>query len=248
MIAKFVAINKRVCIEFASNNQWFIPKGDFRGRLLEIVDERLSEFETVRVLEVGGIDRPLINKSPSITYDGLDIEYNAACDLVYDNFYCQSIELPVENAKKKYNLITSITLLEHVPNNKATITNCYELLDENGVMAHYVPSKWHPYSIILRAVGSRWQKKIILVLRPEAISVTGYPTYFNYCSPSSMFKLLKSEGFKEIKIIPFFSAADYFNFFFPFFLIVLAWENFCRLLKLEWCCSGFIFTAIKGAE
>ena len=69
------------------------------------------------MLEIGGIDRPLLERSSRFRYDGLDIEYREQCEDIYDNFYVQSTEKSIEN---KYDLIISMTLLEHVRDNDAS--------------------------------------------------------------------------------------------------------------------------------
>jgi SAM-dependent methyltransferase len=194
------------------------------------------------VLEVGCIDRPLLNRSSKFRYDGIDITYKAECEKIYDNFYVQSIEQPIEN---KYDLIMSKTLLEHVQDNDASITQMYEALRKGGYTIHYQPSKYHPYSLALRIVGHKWQRKLVRILRPWAVGVTGYPAFFDKCSPKEMRKLFNCKGFKDIETVSFFRANDYFRFFFPFYITVTLWENICKKLRWEQLCSGFIVIARK---
>lgn len=52
-------------------------------------------------------------------------------------------------------------------------------------------------------------------------------------------------GYKNIRIIAFYDASDYFRFFFPFYIVVTLWERICRKLKIEQLCSGFIIVAEK---
>jgi 2-polyprenyl-3-methyl-5-hydroxy-6-metoxy-1,4-benzoquinol methylase len=142
-------------------------------------------------------------------------------------------------------VILSITLLEHVPDNKSAFESMYSTLRPGGYMAHYVPSKWHPYSISLRLVGPRLQKKLIAILRPDAVEVTGYPAYFSYCSPSEMIKLAKETGFMNVKTTCYHRANDYFAFFFPAFVVVTLFEELCRKLRWTFFASGFL---IEGAK
>jgi hypothetical protein len=60
-----------------------------------------------------------------------------------------------------------------------------------------------------------------------------------------MKRLLYTQGFREIRIIPFFRANDYFRFLVPAYVLVTLLENMCRRLKCEQLCSGFIVTARK---
>lgn len=197
------------------------------------------------VLEVGGIDRPLLEKNENYTYVGIDIESKGRCYDVYDQFIVQSIEQPMDG---EFDLIISKTLLEHVPDNEASIKNMFASLKPTGKMHHYIPSKWHPYSIALRIVGPSLQRKLISVLRPSAVGVTGYEAFFDRCSPQAMARLCEEAGFVEIEVKPFFRANDYFAFFTPFFVAVSLFENLTRMLNLTTFCSGFILSAKRQDE
>jgi SAM-dependent methyltransferase len=242
LLKKFVSFNVRLSDYVAHKFPYFVKEESYNEHLLSFVNKIINEWGFCSVLEVGCIDRPLLNRSSKFRYDGIDIEYKAECEKIYDNFYVQSIEQPIEN---KYDLIMSMTLLEHIQDNDASATQMYEALKHEGYIAHYLPSKYHPYSLILRLVGPKWQVRLIKTLRPWAVGVTGYQVFFNKCSPKEMKKLFTSKGFRNIKIVPFFRANDYFKFFFPCYIVVTMWENICNRLKLEQLCSGFIITAQK---
>jgi hypothetical protein len=54
--------------------------------------------------------------------------------------------------------------------------------------------------------------KLHSTIRPWAVQTTGYPAFFNKCSPREIKKISSASGFKEIRIIPLFKANDYFRF------------------------------------
>ena len=192
------------------------------------------------ILEVGGIDRPLLAKSNDYEYIGIDIDEQPACHEIYDEFIVRSIE---ESVERKVDLIISCTLLEHVANNENAIKVMHEALNDHGVMHHYVPSKWHPYAIALRLVGPTIQKILIPLLRPGAEAVSGYPAFFNHCSPQAMRRLVNRTGFSEVSIKPFYRASDYFAFFVPAYLLVVLFENACARFGWSFFCSGFVISA-----
>lgn len=194
------------------------------------------------IIEVGGIDRPLLSRSDAFIYVGVDIEERERCYEVYDRFIVQSIEQPLDCSAK---LIVSTTLLEHVPNNKAAITSIARALEPGGVTHHYIPSKWHPYSILLRMVGPTAQKILIKTLRPGAADVTGYAAYFDRCTTWEMRKLLAESGLEKIETTAYYRANDYFAFFVPAFVAVTIIENLCRALHIELFASGFLISAVK---
>ena len=245
MLKKLVSFNVKLARFIDRRFPGFVETKYYKDEVISIVDEFVHRQKSCSVLEVGGIDRPLLQRSSNIIYDGLDIEYKENCQSIYDNFYVQSIEDHIEN---RYDLIVSMTLLEHVKDNKAGMVQIYNALNPGGLSIHYFPSKYHPYSILLRLVGPGWQKKLIRTLRPWAVSMTGYPAFFDKCCPKDMRILCRQCGFEATQITTFFRANDYFRFCFPCYLAVTCWENICKKFRLQKFCSGFVIVTKKPEE
>ena len=242
VIRAFVGKNRELSGWFTKRFPSYFIASSYTEELLRRISSCVDSGRIASVLEVGGIDRPLLNVGQGYTYDGLDIEENERCKDVYDHYYVQSIEQPIE---RKYDAIISITVLEHVPNNIAAVRQMYDALNNGGETHHYIPSKWHPYSLSLRLVGPTVQRILIPILRPGAEGVSGYPAFFNKCSVPAMRRLMKKQGFEEIDIKPYYDATDYFAFFTPLFLMVATFENFCNRFGLDIFASGFIVSAKK---
>ena len=213
---------------------------DYRTQLIREIHDRKENCNPRNILEIGGADRPLLAKGQDFVYDGVDIQKKDDCCGIYDNFIVQTIEEPLTD---EYGMIISITLLEHVSDNRAGVRNVFEALRPSGTTHHYTPSKCHPYSVVLRILGPVWQKRLIPILRPGTEDVSGYPAYFNRCSVNQMRRLFEDTGFADIKIRSYYRANDYFAFFLPFFIVVTAFENACRWLKWDYFASGFIISA-----
>ena len=218
------------------------PSPSYRQTLINRIENDLRSTNPIVVLEAGGVDRPLLKKSVDYTFVGLDIEERPGCAFLYDNFYVQSIEDPIPF---KCDLVISFTLLEHVPDNRSAIRQMYDALEKGGTTHHYVPSGLHPYSLSLRLVGPYIQKKLIPILRPGAEEVSGYPAFFNKCTPQQFTREFKSAGFKNVSVKSFYRANDYFAFFVPLYVVVTLFENFCRLLGISVFASGFVISASK---
>ncbi len=216
-------------------------KDDLGTRVIAICKERRTKL----ILEVGGIDRPTLEKSPDYTFHGLDIEYREGCSNVYDDFVVQSIENPLSN---HYDLIFSYGVLEHVPNNDAALTTIFDALNPGAMTVHYVPNKNHLYAICLRLVGNRLQRVLIKLLFPGSVATTGYPAFFDHCSPAAFEKLLSRIGFQDVEIRPYYRANEYFAFFYPMFLMITAFENLCRRMNWRVFCSGMILFARKPEQ
>lgn len=242
LFEKMVCFNMELTKSFDRKFPNFTVRESFIDKLILIIQSLIEQNEFGHILEVGGIDRPLLKRSEKIEYDGIDIEYRENSKDLYDNFYMQSIEEPIQ---KSYDLIISTSLLEHVKNNTLGFTQMYNALNHNGRIVHYTPSKYHPYSMILRSIGVNLQRKLIKFLRPWAQDSTGYQAYFDKCSPRKMEILSQTQGYRQIKIIPFYRANNYFRFFLPAYILVTLWENICRRYNWKLLCSGFIIIARK---
>jgi hypothetical protein len=211
---------------------------DLKSRIAQDINNRKVES----ILEVGGIDRPLLDKSKVYSYDGLDIESRDDCDAAYDNFRVQSVEDPIDG---RYDMVISTTLLEHVPNNENSIQAIFDCLNSRAWTHHYIPSKWHPYSLGLRIIGPKLQRRLIPLLRPGTEHVTGYPAFFDHCSVVSMRKLFHKVGFVNINVKPYYRANDYFAWFVPAYLLVTLFEWACSRWEWNIFASGFVISAEK---
>ena len=208
------------------------------SRIQADIDARLP----ASVLEIGGIDRPLLAKGRGYAYDGLDVENREGCYRAYDNFLVQSVE---ERIPGQYDMIVSITLLEHVRDNTASVRSMFDALKPGGTTHHYIPAKWHPYSICLRIVGPTWQKRLIPRLRPGTEGVTGYPAFFDHCSVRAMTAVFERSGFVDIDVKPYYRANDYFAWFLPAYVAVSTLENWWAAWRMTLFASGFVISAKK---
>ena len=244
IIRSFVRLNRKYSAWVAKKfpSVFSNPKPSYRETLLDRVNRDIRNKKPGTVLEAGGVDRPLLNLSPDYDFVGLDIDERPDCSRLYDRFIVSSIEKPLP---EKVDLIISFTLLEHVPNNSASIRTIYEGLNAGGSTHHYVPCGLHLYSLALRAIGPRLQRRLIPLLRPGTEGVTGYPAFFDLCTPRAMTHAFRAAGFTEIDVKPFYRANDYFAFFTPAFIVVTLFENVCRLLSLSTLASGIVISARK---
>ncbi len=223
---------------------FLITKENCKIGFTDLLKNLIKTNRPKSIIEVGGADRPKLKKNINYKYVGIDIDEDHKNHTSYDQIFIQSIE---ERIDLKGDMIISNCLLEHVKNNKKSIENIYNMLSPNGISAHYIPSKNHPYSIILRIINHKIQNILIKHLRPHAIG-TGYRTFFNYCSPNEMESLFKSVGFSQIEIMPYYKATDYVSFFLPLYYLVLIYEEMIKFLKLRNLGCGFIIIARKSAS
>lgn len=240
-LRRFVAGNRTLCRAFELRFPSFFGSPSYQDELRRRVVASLEECSG-DVLEIGGIDRPFLSKDDRYRYVGMDIEEKPRCHDVYDRFVVQSVEDPISG---EYDLVMSITLLEHVEDNAISISNIFDALRPARETHHYIPGKGHPYALALRAVGPRWQKRLIHTLRPKAVEETGYPTFFDHCTARDMVRVFEGVGFEAVHVKTFYRANDYFAFFFPAFIAVTVFENICKALDWTRFASGFVISGRK---
>lgn len=244
LLSRFIRLNRQASSFLARQMSGIFGGVDCYKPLVDQITDGLASRHNPVVIEVGGVDRPILKKASTFTYVGVDIDYKDRCDSVYDGFITQSIEDPLS---EQGDLIISNTLLEHVPDNNRAIASIFGALRCGGETHHYMPSKWHPYSVLLRIIGPKLQVRMIALLRSEASDVSGYPAYFSHCSPAAMKSLFERHGFVEVEVKCFYRANDYFAFFTPAYIFVSLYENFCSVFGLRFLSSGFVISAVRPA-
>ena len=220
------------------------PKDRTRALFNQAIEKHLKSLQSkegVRILEVGGIDRPFLQKSSAYEYCGLDIEVREKCYEVYDSFIVKSIE---EELDGEFDLILSRMVLEHVPDNHKAWDSIYNSLKPGGYSVHVFPSGLHPFSLATRIVGSRLQRNLIPMLRPDARH-TGYPAYYNLCSPKALQHHLPKKGFCEVSVKTSYAASDYFAFFVPLFVMIGLFNTAMEKFKIQTFCSNVFVVARK---
>ncbi|MER9962669.1 class I SAM-dependent methyltransferase [Mesorhizobium sp. M0045] len=242
IVKTFISWNRNAAAWLERQFPGIFGAPSYKAELERRIAHDIERLRPSAILEAGGIDRPLLERGIGFIYIGLDIEERPDCYNIYDRFLVQSIEQPID---VEADMLISITLMEHVPDNRAAARAMYLALRPGGAMHHYIPSKWHPYSMALRLVGPVLQKRLIPHLRPSAVGVTGYPAFFDHCSPSDMAKLFREQGFEQVDVMSFYRASDYFAFLLPAYLFVALFENLCAVRNWRFFCSGFVISATK---
>ena len=140
-------------------------------------------------------------------------------------------------------MIYSVTVLEHVPDNRASSRSMFEALQPGGVSIHYVPCMGHPYALLLRMVGNKVQRLLLGLIADGEHAMGGYPTYFDQCTPARMERTFRDAGYDVVDVKPYYSPTPYFRAFVPAHLIMISFMHLCRLLHWRSACSGFLLVA-----
>jgi SAM-dependent methyltransferase len=242
MLSRFFELNRRACRWLGEQFPNFFDAQQDETTYFPEIRSRLEQYTKsgsgARLLEAGGIDRPLVKRGSGYEYVGLDIEERPRCAEIYDDFIVQSVEKEIAGP---FDVVFSVTLLEHVNDNDAFSKAVFDALKPGEEAIHYVPNMGHPYALVLRVVGNTVQRKL-LALTEGAETKGGYPTHFHRCTPNQMSQALKNAGFTEIDAVIYYSPTKYVLVFVPAFILMATFMQFCRLLGISYFCSGFVIS------
>lgn len=247
LLYAFVRVNKKMCRALEERFPHFFRSAFGTARAQEAIRKRLADLPRegeMSLLEVGGIDRPLLERDGTYHYVGLDIDYSARCEEIYDDFRTQSVEAPIAG---EFDAIFSITLLEHVPDNQAAAEQMLAALKPRGLSIHYLPGKGHPYAWVLRLVGPKLQVKLLQMLNEGGDPHGGYPTYFDRCLANQMARLLDQTGYENVHAEAYYGCTPYFRVLVPAHLLVVCLMNVAERMNWSYFASGFIVEGTRPA-
>ena len=195
-----------------------------------------------QILELGGVSRPVLQKSDNYRYIGIDIDDNFNHEQFYDFFYCQSVECEIPVMA---DLIFSKYLMEHVKDVEMSYINQISALMDNGKIVHLYPLGYHPFSLLNRLIGNKMARFIIPIIRPGVQGITGYPAYYSLGSAYSLENFLKQREGVKVECKYYYGAVDYFSFFFPFALLISVFNFFVRTFSIKLFASNVIVVITK---
>jgi SAM-dependent methyltransferase len=189
-------------------------------------------FPGATVVEIGGGKNPLISASEkhdlSLRVIGLDIsaqELNAAPAGVYDGTVCADITQ--YSGAATADIAICAALLEHVRDTAAALRAIASLLKPEGVALLFVPCRNAAYARINRLAPEsfkRWLLKAIYGDLPEIqAELTGFPAYYDRCTPQDICAMAQASGFTVQRLKVYF-ASGYFQFLPPLYVVWRLWQ------------------------
>jgi 2-polyprenyl-6-hydroxyphenyl methylase/3-demethylubiquinone-9 3-methyltransferase len=201
------------------------------------------------VLDAGGGKWPRISvdvkRDLQLKVTGLDLsadELRAAPVGAYDDLIVGDVS--VTPLPRRYDLVVSQTLLEHVRDVERTIRNMAGALRPGGTMAHVLPSGRAPFALLNRLLGNRLGKKLLYTAFPAARKEAGFEAFYDRCTPAALTRICRQAGLVDVEITPYY-ATDYFRICTPLYLLELARQQSLAALGAVPLCELFAITAKK---
>jgi SAM-dependent methyltransferase len=146
-------------------------------------------------------------------------------------------------------LVVSRSVVEHVRNNAAFFANCARVLRPGGSMVHAFPGRYAPFALINQLLPNRLARRLVGYLHPEWLEEDnyGFLAFYDRCSFSAVRDLLGCNGFENLRFDFLYYQSIYFNFCFPLYVLMLAYDLIASVLGIRNLASGIVVTAERSS-
>lgn len=248
--ARFFAINRQLCRIVESGLPSTFTRHIqtlYKYQVAELLNRRPGQF----VLDVGGgkdcpflpyVDDPSTHLIVALDCSQEELRANPllGCKVVAD---AAAGGFPFRDGSA--DLVVSRAVVEHVRDNAAFFRNCASVLRPGGFMLHAFSGRFAPFALMNQVFPNRLTRRLIGYLHPDwrEEGNYGFPAFYNRCYFSAVQNLLKWNGFENVQFTLLYHQSIYFTFFFPLFVMMLAYDTIVSLIGIRNLASGIIVKA-----
>jgi len=151
--------------------------------------------------------------------------------------------LPLEDDSA--DMIVSKSVVEHLADSEAYVAEAARALRPGGWFINFFPSKWAPFSIANRALPEAVSQRLLYYVWPGSEGIVGFPTHYDNCSTRAMGRVLRGNGFDPIETRVSYYQSDYYTFFLPLYLVMVAYEVAISTLNVKQLAASVLMVARK---
>jgi SAM-dependent methyltransferase len=146
-------------------------------------------------------------------------------------------------------LIVSRSVVEHLHDNRAFLENCARVLRPGGAMVHTFPCRFAPFSLINQLIPNRLARYLIAAFHPQWEEDCGFVAFYDRCYYSAIRGLLERNGFTQLTFYYRYYQSIYFDFLFPLYAVMLAYDLSIWLLGIRnLACAILVVAQRPSAE
>ncbi|MHB8881375.1 MAG: class I SAM-dependent methyltransferase [Thermodesulfovibrionales bacterium] len=177
------------------------------------VEALIVRYHCRDVLEVGGGRSPLFTEEDvarlGIRYSINDIDpEELSRGPAYVATTCFDIAGENIPSHKRFDLVFSRMVFEHLPDARIAYRNILELLTDGGVTIAFYPTLYSPPFVINKLMPERASSAVIRFFFPYRNNdqVPKIPAYYSWCfgDTERMSGMLKGLGYRDVLILPFY--------------------------------------------
>ncbi|HEX5316691.1 MAG TPA: class I SAM-dependent methyltransferase [Candidatus Kapabacteria bacterium] len=248
LLARFVAANRRLSI--------FVEKGlppTFKRHLHTLYKYEVAELINRQsgqvVLDIGGGKDcpflPFVQRPDGHLIVALDRSeeelrgnHHLHCKIVSD---AAGPRFPLRD--QSADLVVSRSVVEHIHNNIAFFENCARVLRPGGIMIHTFPGKFAPFSVLNQLLPNKLTRRLLAYLHSDWKDECGFPAFYDRCYFSAIRDLLMRNGFQNPRFFFRYYQSIYFDFFFPLYVLMIAYDLIIWMLRVRNLACGILVTA-----
>lgn len=246
MLTRFLELNRRLSRRFASRAE--STDRFYRDYDALVVDAARGLEPGSAIVDLGGgrycpfaaeVDRSQGTRIIAVDIAQTELDANETVDEVR----VADVAAGLPFADGEVSLLVSRTLLEHVKGVPAAIGHIGRVVAPGGRTIHLIPCRNALFALAARAIPWRVAKPVVDLLVPSAKGVIEFEPYYDSCEPQTLERLFREVGFSRVQVQVCWSQADYFQAFFPVFLIVWVYQALLRRLGIRWLAAYAIVDA-----
>jgi ubiquinone/menaquinone biosynthesis C-methylase UbiE len=128
-------------------------------------------------------------------------------------------------ADGEVDIITSSSVLEHLPDVSGFFAEASRVLKDGGVMIHVFPGGYAPFAILNRMLPESAKRWLLFRLYPETEGLCGFRAFYDHCYYDGIVRQCKQHDFQvDAAVAGYFGSSLYVTVFFPLFLVTRLFE------------------------
>lgn len=206
-------------------------------------------FREARILDIGGGKHPTISperrRELGLRITGLDIDelelFQAPAGSYDSIVVSDAAEFQLE---ENVDIIVAHAVAEHVRDTRSMWKSIFLNLAPGGTTLQFIPNRNALFARLNLILPERLKRSLLFRIYPSFSNQHGFRAFYKECSPSSVRRALREEGFSNISITPYFSS-DYFAFLFPLHALQVLLQIALMKAGAVDFCESFIVSAEK---
>ena len=153
----------------------------------KLIIKIIERYEIKRVCDIGGGANPVLNinfiESNDLDYSVLDISESELLKAPKGyNKILADIASPTFSIEKKYDLVFSKMLAEHITDAEQFNKNVLSCLAENGLALHYFPTLYTIPFLVNYLVPDKFSNALVNIFDPrDMYQQNKFPAYYRWC-------------------------------------------------------------------
>jgi SAM-dependent methyltransferase len=177
-----------------------------------VISDLATYFGCHSICEIGGGRFPLLSGDQTarlgVRYTINDISASELARVPdWAETACFDIAGPVTPKDRRFDLLFSKMVLEHVIDSKQAYRNIWELLNPDGVFLNFYPTLYAFPFLVNHLLPDMLTRRAMEWVWPHRSDddVPKFPAYYSWCrSTDTIAQMIKDVGFREVLILPFY--------------------------------------------